>query len=352
MSTDREFSRPGSGFSAGARRGPTSPEPALIDAGWDAEGGIPALLAEQRGSLADAEADAGYRWAAPLVADRAVLDLGCGVGHGSELLAEAGAESVVGVDADEASIEIAQRARGTIAKFVRAEPRGLPLADASFDVVLCLSLLERDPEPAELLERIVRLVKPGGVLAVSLPTEPVRDVIDGTVLHPARSADEWVALLAPRFQHVKRFRRRLSLAATVLEASEEAPEASPNGGPDAINWLGADPAEDRSVLVAASSEPLPKLAGGATLVGGRDLRAYRATVAAWEQRARRAEADGSAKHWELVASREAQRRLRKRLWDLEHRPLRKLFRVLRGRPAKLTEGPPLRPPERDTDDWV
>lgn len=64
-----------------------------------------------------------------------------------------------------------------------------------------------------------------------------------------------------------------------------------------------------------------------------------------------AEADGSAKHWELVASREAQRRLRMRLYQLEHRPLRVISRVLRGKPAKLGEGPPLRVSETKLQEW-
>ncbi len=75
------------------------------------------------------------------------------------------------------------------------------------------------------------------------------------------------------------------------------------------------------------------------MVSFRDLRAHEETLEAWEQRARRAEADGSAKHWELVAAREAQRRLRMRLHQIEHRPLRVISRVLRGKPAKLGPGP-------------
>ncbi len=230
----------------------------------------------------------------------------------------------------------------------RPTPEALPFAAGSFDVVVCLELVERDPDPAELLERISKPLKEDGILLVSVPTEPIRDEIDGHVIAEARPAGDWRDLLAKRFAHVRAFRRRLSLAATVID--EEAPDG--NEGPESVHWLGADPAEDRSVLLAASAEPLPALQPAATLIGGRDLRAYRSTAAAWEQRARRAEADGSAKHWELVASREAQRRLRKRLWDLEHRPLRRLVRVLRGKPAKLNAGPPLRPPETDDPDWA
>jgi hypothetical protein len=104
-------------------------------------------------------------------------------------------------------------------------------------------------------------------------------------------------------------------------------------------------------LLAASNSKLPELGALASMVSFRDLRAQEETLEAWEERARRAEADGSAKHWELVAAREAQRRLRMRLHQIEHRPLRVLSRVLRGKPAKLGPGPPLRASEIKPEHW-
>lgn len=344
--TDREFERPSlSGFTLSQRRGPATPVPSVAETSW--EEGLPGIAAEHRGSLAEAEADAGYRWAAGAVAGRDVVDVGCGAGHGSATLKAAGASSVLGVDPDPRAVEVATRAHGTDCRFLAAEPSALPLAAGSFGAVVCLEPLESAPDPAALLDRLTALLSEDGVLLVSLPTGPPRDEIDGHELGPARSAERWAAELGERWKHVSTWRRRIAIAATVIGTESDARPAAE------ANWLGAEEAEDRSLLLAASNEPLPDLSPATAMIGGRDLRAYRETVEAWEQRARRAEADGSAKHWELVASREAQRRLRKRLWQLEHRPLRKLFRVLRGRPAKLTEGPPLRPAEEDEgENWI
>ncbi len=116
-------------------------------------------------------------------------------------------------------------------------------------------------------------------------------------------------------------------------------------------WLTGGEGEDRTILLAASDGEIPELASLASLVSFRDLRAQEETLEAWEARARRAEAEGSAKHWELVAAREAQRRLRQRLYKLEHRPLRVISRVLRGKPARLGAGPPLRASEIKAEDW-
>ena len=43
--------------------------------------------------------------------------------------------------------------------------------------------------------------------------------------------------------------------------------------------------------------------------------------------------------------------LEKRLHELEHRPLRVLSRIVRGKPRKLNIGPPIRASERKPDRW-
>lgn len=51
----------------------------------------------------------------------------------------------------------------------------IPVADASFDVVLCTEVLEHVPEPATAVREIARLLRPGGRLLISSPL--------GSVLH-------------------------------------------------------------------------------------------------------------------------------------------------------------------------
>jgi SAM-dependent methyltransferase len=45
----------------------------------------------------------------------------------------------------------------------------IPVADASFDAVLCTEVLEHVPEPIKVLEEIGRIVKPGGWAFLSAP---------------------------------------------------------------------------------------------------------------------------------------------------------------------------------------
>ena len=343
--SDREISRlRGSRGRFASRRGPAAAANGATDTNWST--GIPALSAEHRGSLAEAEADVAYRWAAGAATDRDVLDVGCGAGHGSAILLEGGARSVIGVDADPGAIELASRLYGERAKFTQAEPAALPFAANGFDLVVCFTAMEGPIDAIVMLDQLRELLAPGGLLLASLPLDPRRDELDGSPVSEPRQPADWELELGKRFDHVSSWRRRVCLGSSVVPAESDPPLAL-----ESANWLGSEPSEDHSLLIVAGDEPPPELEPGATLVGGRDLRAYHETVEAWQYRARRAEADGAAKHWELVASREAQRRLRKRLWHLEHRPLRKLFRVLRGKPANLGEGPPIRPPEREQDAW-
>jgi SAM-dependent methyltransferase len=302
-----------------------------------AEGSEPGLglPPEDEDRLTAAEADAAYRWAAAAVAGRHVLVAGCGAGHGARILSDGGAATVTGADPDERAIETATRLYGERIHFLRAETGALPLATNGYDAVVLLDAPTAELDAEAAVAELGRVLAPGGILLVSLPLSL-----------PGDEAPGLAEALAARFEHTALFRRRLAIAATVAPAeSAERVEVEQTG------WLAAGQSEDRTILLAASDSNLPELGSVASMVSFRDLRSQEETLDGWEARARRAEADGSAKHWELVAAREAQRRLRMRLYELEHRPLRRLSRILRGRPSRLGAGPPLRASEIKPEHW-
>mgnify|MGYP002713003229 CR=1 FL=1 len=99
-----------------------------------------------------------------------VADVGCGGGLLSEALARAGAD-VVGIDLGGAVIDVARlhlhesklevdyRLQSS-AQLAAAEP-------ASFDVVVCMELIEHVPDPAALVQDLAAMLKPGGQLFLS-----------------------------------------------------------------------------------------------------------------------------------------------------------------------------------------
>jgi 2-polyprenyl-3-methyl-5-hydroxy-6-metoxy-1,4-benzoquinol methylase len=101
------------------------------------------------------------------------LDAGCGTGTLSRFLAERGC-SVLGVDAAiemvEAAARLAQRDKSVHLNFERVETIAqLPLASNSCDGVLCSSVLEYVAEVDLCLKEFARVLRPGGVLLVSVP---------------------------------------------------------------------------------------------------------------------------------------------------------------------------------------
>ena len=96
---------------------------------------------------------------------RRLLDLGCGGGEISSMLAEAGYQ-VTAVDRNppaRADLE-------SSVKFLAADlDDGLPQLPGRFDFVLCADILEHLREPARLLADVRAVLAPGGLLVASLP---------------------------------------------------------------------------------------------------------------------------------------------------------------------------------------
>lgn len=111
--------------------------------------------------------EAAYRWAEPLAAGRTVLEVGCGEGYGTALLARS-ARSVLGVDYDALTVAHAA-ARYPQACFVRANLAALPVPSAAVDVVATLQVLEHVWDHAGFLRECRRVLRPGGLLIVTTP---------------------------------------------------------------------------------------------------------------------------------------------------------------------------------------
>lgn len=108
-----------------------------------------------------------YRWIAEQVAGKRVVDMACGEGYGSDILAAAGAEHVTGVDANPEAHEHARL------RYVRPNlgfARELVEEyDEPCDAIVFLQTIEHVQEPKLLLERFASRLKPGGVIYVSTP---------------------------------------------------------------------------------------------------------------------------------------------------------------------------------------
>lgn len=96
-----------------------------------------------------------------------VLDLGCGDGGFLGLARESG-WSGVGFDYDE-RVVAAARGRGLDAHAASFEAFRASRAPGEFDALTMFDVLEHAPEPSDFLNEAKRLLRPGGLLAVTLP---------------------------------------------------------------------------------------------------------------------------------------------------------------------------------------
>jgi SAM-dependent methyltransferase len=105
-----------------------------------------------------------------------ILDVGCGGGAAVERLAAIACEgSVHGIDYSPASVAAARsRNRAAIAEgrvvIQQAPVSSLPFGDGAFDLATAVETHYYWPEPAVDLREILRVLKPGGLLAIIAET--------------------------------------------------------------------------------------------------------------------------------------------------------------------------------------
>jgi glycosyltransferase involved in cell wall biosynthesis len=160
-----------------------------------------------------------YSLAAALVGGR-VLDLGCGVGYGSRLLAGA-AQRVVGIDSSLPAVALAsEEYAAPNLDYLVGDVRALPLAAASFDWVVCFELIEHLQEGEEVVAEIARVLADDGKLLLSTPNRPLySEARNYSNPFHVREFDieELRALLARQFEDVVLFGQRLVAGSEILE---------------------------------------------------------------------------------------------------------------------------------------
>jgi 2-polyprenyl-3-methyl-5-hydroxy-6-metoxy-1,4-benzoquinol methylase len=113
-----------------------------------------------------------YELAARLCAGLRVLDLGCGVGYGADILASGGAAEVEGVDLDEETVREAQGTFGSDRVHFRAADavgRLRSLDPGEVDAIVCFETLEHLAQHGQAIERMAELAAAGVRLILSVP---------------------------------------------------------------------------------------------------------------------------------------------------------------------------------------
>ncbi|MEN9205200.1 MAG: methyltransferase domain-containing protein [Thermostichales cyanobacterium BF4_bins_65] len=98
-----------------------------------------------------------------------VLDVGCGIGGSSRILAKDYGFDVTGITISPQQVKRAQELTppGVTAHFQVDDAMNLSFADGSFDVVWCIEAGPHMPDKAIFAKELMRVLKPGGKLVVA-----------------------------------------------------------------------------------------------------------------------------------------------------------------------------------------
>lgn len=110
-----------------------------------------------------------YRWLAGAVpAPGRVLDVACGSAPMRRVLAPGCAYAGI----DRSPAELAAARAGGAGGLIRADATALPVSDGAFDAVVCSMALMIIEPLEDVLAEIRRVLRPGGLLAATVPAEP------------------------------------------------------------------------------------------------------------------------------------------------------------------------------------
>lgn len=138
--------------------------------------------------------EAAYEWLLPVVAGRSVLEVGCGEGYGTALLAGS-ASAIIGIDYDALT---AAHAAATYpqARFVRGNLAALPFANEAFDALVTLQVIEHVWNHREFVTECLRVLRPGGTLVVTTPNRLTFSPGSDVPLNPFHTKEFTAAELA------------------------------------------------------------------------------------------------------------------------------------------------------------
>ena len=114
-----------------------------------------------------------YEFARKYVEGRRALDVGCGEGYGSAILAEKAAH-VVSIDISEEAVAHASAAYPMKnVEFQCMPAEQIPFSDNSFDVIVCFELIEHTRDHIAVMNAMRRVLRPGGILILSTPNKRI-----------------------------------------------------------------------------------------------------------------------------------------------------------------------------------
>ncbi|KXK08873.1 MAG: putative S-adenosylmethionine-dependent methyltransferase [Microgenomates bacterium OLB22] len=163
-----------------------------------------------------------YQFAQQYVKDKRVLDIACGEGYGTSIIAPL-AHSVVGVDTDIEAITFARERYGSVderARFVHADALDyLHDLKNTFDVILSFETIEHVADPHRFLALLHKTLKVGGTLLLSTQNKLFSDVFFGGTANPYHVKEFYIAELRAQIKELFHLTPTLYLQGPIAEGA-------------------------------------------------------------------------------------------------------------------------------------
>jgi len=165
-----------------------------------------------------------YEFAKQFVSEKTVLDLACGTGYGSKLLADAGATKVIGVDVDSDVVKEASQKFGqdNIQYLEDSAEKLEKIADDSIDLVTSFETIEHLKNPEDYLKALTRVVRYDGMVLISTPNRAVFQEKNHFHYHEYTKT-EFITLLSKYFANVRVLEQNNCIATYLGETSQNEP---------------------------------------------------------------------------------------------------------------------------------
>ena len=154
---------------------------------------------------------------------KTVLDIACGTGYGTALLAQK-AQHVYGVDISQEAVDYARKYHQCDnTTFLAGNCSAIPMDDASADIVVSFETIEHIENHASFLSEIKRVLRPYGTLIISSPNKRLyTDILKTNNPYHVHElyTEEFVGLMGKHFHHTVQFGQTYMLGSIICPTGE------------------------------------------------------------------------------------------------------------------------------------
>lgn len=164
-----------------------------------------------------------YQAGRSVIKDKIVLDIACGSGYGTKLMAPH-AKEVYGVDIDKQTITYAKKHfSAKNITYLVGNGTEIPLDDDSVDVVVSYETIEHIEDYEGFMKEVKRVLKKNGLFLLSTPNDA--EYMEGNHFHIHEFVyDELKSLVGKYFKHHKDYFQTLWLYSSILPSDLQARE--------------------------------------------------------------------------------------------------------------------------------